>query len=113
MADLARQIPDVLRLEAGDPNFYISSHGIEAAARAGHDGFTKYAPSGGFSTLRQLVADKVRDLSARSSAGIRAPHGATRIVPGSAFGPGGEEMIRVSLSVAPAVLNEGSNASWK
>ena len=61
MADLARQIPDVLRLEAGDPNFYISSHGIEAAARAGHDGFTKYTPSGGFSTLRQLVADKVRD----------------------------------------------------
>ena len=61
MADLARQIPDVLRLEAGDPNFDISSHGIEAAARAGHDGFTKYTPSGGFSTLRQLVADEVRD----------------------------------------------------
>ena len=35
MADSAYQIQDVLRLEAGDPNFDTPSHSIEAAGERG------------------------------------------------------------------------------
>ena len=60
MADLARRYPDALRIEAGDPNFATPAHIVEAAAQAARDGFTKYTPSGGFASLRELAADKVR-----------------------------------------------------
>ncbi len=60
MAELARRIPDALRLEAGDPNFDTPAHIIEAAARAASEGFTKYTPSGGLLSLRELIAEKVR-----------------------------------------------------
>jgi len=59
MADLARFVPDVLNLGVGDPNFVTPSHIIEAAERAARDGFTKYTPSDGFSSLRELLATKV------------------------------------------------------
>lgn len=60
MAELARRIPDAVRLEAGDPDFVTPAHIIEAAARAARDGFTKYTPSAGLASLRELIAEKVR-----------------------------------------------------
>jgi aspartate/methionine/tyrosine aminotransferase len=60
MANLARRIPDVLNLGVGDPNFVTPGHIIDAAAQAAREGFTKYTPSDGFATLRELIADKVR-----------------------------------------------------
>lgn len=60
MADRARRVPDAIRLEAGDPNFTTPSHIIEAAAQAARDGFTKYTPSAGLDSLRELLADKLR-----------------------------------------------------
>jgi aspartate aminotransferase len=60
MATLARAVPDVLNLGVGDPNFGTPAHVIEAAAQAGRDGFTKYTPSDGFATLRELIAEKAR-----------------------------------------------------
>ena len=59
MADLARFVPDVLNLGVGDPNFVTPPHIIEAAAQAARDGFTKYTPSDGYVTLRELLAAKV------------------------------------------------------
>lgn len=59
MADLAREVPDVIRLEVGDPDFVTPAHIIEAAARAASAGYTGYPPSAGYPTLRALIADKV------------------------------------------------------
>jgi aspartate/methionine/tyrosine aminotransferase len=57
---LAARIPDVLNLGIGDPNFGTPAHVIDAAARAAHNGWTKYTPSGGLPSLRELIAEKVR-----------------------------------------------------
>ena len=48
MAELARLIPDVIRLEAGDPSFNTAPHIRDAAFAAMGEGYTKYTPSGGF-----------------------------------------------------------------
>jgi aspartate/methionine/tyrosine aminotransferase len=69
MAELARAVPDVLNLGVGDPNFVTPPHIIEAAAQGARDGFTKYTPSDGFATLRELIAEKVR---ARNSVDVSA-----------------------------------------
>ena len=61
MADLARFVPDVLNLGVGDPNFVTPAHIIDSAAQAARDGFTKYTPSDGYVTLRELLAAKVRE----------------------------------------------------
>ena len=61
MAQLARGIPDAIRLETGDPDFVTPVHIIEAAAKAAREGFTKYTPSAGLSSLRERIAEKVRD----------------------------------------------------
>ena len=59
MADLAREVPDVIRLEVGDPDFITPAHIIEAAARAALEGYTGYPPSAGYPRLRELIAEKV------------------------------------------------------
>ena len=59
MAELARQFPDAIRLEVGDPSFDTAQHICDAAFAAMADGYTRYTPSGGFKTLRDLLADKV------------------------------------------------------
>jgi len=59
MADLARQVPDVVRLEVGDPDFVTPDHIIEAAAAAAKAGYTGYPPSAGYPRLRELIAEKV------------------------------------------------------
>jgi aspartate/methionine/tyrosine aminotransferase len=59
MADLARNVPDVIRLEVGDPNFVTPDHIIEAAAEAAKAGYTGYPPSAGYPRLRELIAEKV------------------------------------------------------
>jgi aspartate/methionine/tyrosine aminotransferase len=61
MAALAARYPDALNLGIGDPSFPTPPHVIEAAAKAARDGFTKYTPSGGLASLRELVAGKVCD----------------------------------------------------
>lgn len=60
-AALARLVPDVLNLGVGDPDFATPAHIVDAAARAARDGFTRYTPSDGFATLRELIAAKVRE----------------------------------------------------
>jgi aspartate/methionine/tyrosine aminotransferase len=60
MAALARAVPDALNLGIGDPDFTTPAHIIDAAARAASEGFTKYTPSSGFASLRELIAAKVR-----------------------------------------------------
>ena len=59
MASLASRLPDALRLEAGDPNFATPQHILDGALQAAAEGFTKYTPSSGLPTLRELIASRL------------------------------------------------------
>jgi len=56
---VAMTMPEAIRLEVGEPNFSTPPHIIEAAYRAASEGFTKYLPSAGLSSLRELLAQRV------------------------------------------------------
>lgn len=51
---------EVIHLEVGEPDFDTPAHAVEAARRAGEEGFTKYTPNAGIPELREALADKVR-----------------------------------------------------
>ena len=55
----ALTMPGVIRLEVGEPNFPTPAHIIEAAHRAANEGFTKYGPTAGLQSLRELLAERV------------------------------------------------------
>jgi len=69
---------DVIRLEVGEPSFTTPAHVIEAAARAAHDGHTGYGPNGGLASLRELLADKLRNIN-----GIEASTDEIVVTPGA------------------------------
>jgi aspartate/methionine/tyrosine aminotransferase len=60
VAELVAQRPDAIKLHIGDTDFPTSDHIAEAAARAARDGFTRYPPSGGYPSLRELLVEKLR-----------------------------------------------------
>lgn len=57
--DLAAQQKEVFHLELGEPGFSTPSHIQEAAMRAMKDGYTKYTPSPGFQSLREIIRQRV------------------------------------------------------
>lgn len=59
--ELALELPDVIRLEIGDPDFPTPAHVIEAAGAAAAAGFTHYSPGIGLRSLRELIAQKVEE----------------------------------------------------
>jgi aspartate aminotransferase len=61
---LAAANPDALRLEIGDPSFTTAPHIIEAAERASREGFTRYTPSAGLPSLRELLTKKLASTNA-------------------------------------------------
>lgn len=56
--DLARQMDDVIVLVVGEPSFNTPDHIIDAAAKAAHQGITKYTPNAGLPGLRAAVAER-------------------------------------------------------
>ncbi len=56
--DLARQMDDVIVLVVGEPSFNTADHIIDAAAKAAHEGTTKYTPNAGLPGLRAAVAER-------------------------------------------------------
>lgn len=56
--DLARQMDDVIVLVVGEPSFNTPPHIIDAAARAAHDGATKYTPNAGVPGVRAAIAER-------------------------------------------------------
>jgi aspartate/methionine/tyrosine aminotransferase len=66
--ELALELPDVIRLEIGDPDFATPEHVVAAAAEAARAGFTHYSPGIGLSSLRELIAEKVRERNGLSCA---------------------------------------------
>jgi aspartate/methionine/tyrosine aminotransferase len=59
LMDLAWSTPGVIHLEVGEPNFATPDHILEAAARAGAEGYTKYTPNAGIPEVREAFAAKV------------------------------------------------------
>ncbi|MFD0067023.1 pyridoxal phosphate-dependent aminotransferase [Streptomyces sp. NPDC056690] len=59
IADLAWKQPGAIRLEMGEPDFSTPAHVVETAARAAHDGQTRYAPNAGLPELREALAAKI------------------------------------------------------
>ncbi len=59
LMDLAWSTPGVIHLEVGEPNFATPDHILEAAVRAGAEGYTKYTPNAGIPEVREAFAAKV------------------------------------------------------
>jgi aspartate/methionine/tyrosine aminotransferase len=66
--DAAWGRPDVIRLEAGEPNFPTPAHIVEAAHVAALEGHTGYTPTAGIPQLREALATKVRERNGYSVA---------------------------------------------
>ena len=64
--DLAATLDGVLHLEVGEPDFATPPHVVEAAQRAIADGNVKYTISRGLSSLRELLAVKLRERNGAS-----------------------------------------------
>ena len=60
LLDLAAKIPDAIHLEIGQPDFPTPDHIITAALQAAQQGFTQYTPNAGLLSLREAIAEKVR-----------------------------------------------------
>ncbi|MDR7519786.1 MAG: aminotransferase class I/II-fold pyridoxal phosphate-dependent enzyme [Armatimonadota bacterium] len=80
MMERARQIPDVVHLEVGEPDSNTPDHIIQAAAEAARAGFTKYTPSAGLPSLREALA---RKLSVQNGLPTHADQ--VVVAPGSVF----------------------------
>src|SRR5487761_450451 len=57
--DRAQTIPDVIRLEFGEPDFDTPENIKQAAERAIAQGLTKYTPSAGIMALRNSISEKL------------------------------------------------------
>ena len=60
MFALADEIPDVVNLGIGQPDFDTPEFIRDAAKQALDDGFTRYPPAKGFEDLRRVIADKLK-----------------------------------------------------
>ena len=58
--ELAERLPDVVRLHIGEPSVTTPRHIIDAAFRAAQTGHTHYTPNAGLLSLRQLIAERMR-----------------------------------------------------
>lgn len=61
MFALADQIPDVVNLGIGQPDFDTPEFIRDAAKKALDEGYTRYPPAKGFSDLRRVIAKKLKE----------------------------------------------------
>ncbi|MFC1878114.1 pyridoxal phosphate-dependent aminotransferase [Thermodesulfobacteriota bacterium] len=61
MFALADEIPDIVNLGIGQPDFDTPEFIRDAAKQALDDGYTRYPPAKGFPDLRQIIADKLKE----------------------------------------------------
>jgi aspartate/methionine/tyrosine aminotransferase len=64
VSELVAQRPEAIKLHIGDTDFPTADHIVEAAARGAREGFTRYPPAGGYPSLRELLAEKLRTRNA-------------------------------------------------
>jgi len=61
---LTQQVPDVISLSVGEPDFTSPKHALDAGCQAAKEGKTHYAPTNGIVELREALAQKAyRDYS--------------------------------------------------
>ena len=60
LMEMAANVPDCIHLEVGEPDFPTPPHIVEAAHAAARQGFTRYTPNAGLPSLREAIANKVR-----------------------------------------------------
>jgi aspartate/methionine/tyrosine aminotransferase len=60
MFALAEEVPDVVNLGIGQPDFDTPAFIRDAAKQALDEGYTRYPPAKGFADLRQAIADKLK-----------------------------------------------------
>jgi aspartate/methionine/tyrosine aminotransferase len=65
---IALAMPEVIRLEVGEPNFPTPPHIVEAVHTAALEGFTKYGPSPGLYSLRELLTERIKRVNGYSVA---------------------------------------------
>ena len=61
MFALADEIPDIINLGIGQPDFDTPEFIRDAAKQALDDGYTRYPPAKGFSDLRQIISKKLKE----------------------------------------------------
>lgn len=61
MFALADEIPDVVNLGIGQPDFDTPAFIREAAKKALDEGYTRYPPAKGFADLRRAIAEKLKN----------------------------------------------------
>ncbi len=59
--NVALGMPDVVRLEVGEPLFTTPQHIVEAAYLAARQGYTRYTANAGIPSLRSLIARRVSE----------------------------------------------------
>lgn len=91
---LTKQIPDVINLGIGEPDFTPPPHILDAVKRALDDGKTHYVPSNGISELREVLAKKF----SRDYGLFYRPEGETLVTVGAT------EAVALALQ---ALLNPG------
>ena len=91
--DAADQNPDAIRLEVGEPSFTTPQHIIDAASSAAAAGYTRYGPTGGLTSLRELLVDKIQKVN-----GFKAAFDQVVVTPGAMNG---------LYSIYAALLNPG------
>ena len=83
MFALADEIPDVVNLGIGQPDFDTPEFIREAAKQALDNGFTRYPPAKGFEDLRQAIAAKLKrenDIVADPATDIYVAVGAMQVI---------------------------------
>ena len=55
---LTQQVPDVISLSVGEPDFTSPKHALDAGCQAAKEGKTHYAPTNGIVELREALAQK-------------------------------------------------------
>lgn len=61
MLEFTAGMENLVHLEQGEPDFATPKHIVEAAVKAGRDGFTHYTEAEGTLELRQAVAEKLKN----------------------------------------------------
>lgn len=79
MMERARQLPDVIHLEVGEPDFPTPPHVVEAAVRAAREGATRYTPTAGLPSLRAAIAARF------AAEGLPASPEEVIVTPGAVF----------------------------
>jgi aspartate aminotransferase/aminotransferase len=63
VVNLAIHMPDVIRLEVGQPDFATPEHIVEATVGALREGHTKYTATAGMLSLRELLVEKLASVN--------------------------------------------------